>query len=90
VSDFVSNLTKVYTLRAFIIRTAWEDFCSGVSMTAASAVFETFAVCLHPYLKLQGMAQKYLCSTRDSAGDRCGVAMSKFDEVTSSQKHSFR
>jgi len=104
--DFVANLTKVYTLCAFVsvlplgnqsvpsttegIRNAWDDFCNGVCMLAASAVFETYAVCLHPYLKLQGMAQKYLCSTRDSAGDRCGVTMSKFDEVTSCKSHSFQ
>jgi hypothetical protein len=104
--DFVANLTKVYTLCAFVsviplsnssvpptsqgIRAAWEDFCSGVCMTTAKAVFDTYAVCLHPYLKLQGLSQTYMCENRDSSGDRCGVTASKFDAVRTCSRNNYQ
>jgi hypothetical protein len=100
-TNFATDASKMYTLcsRTSVIplvnqsvtpttqgiRTAWENYCSGVCMAASNALLDTYEVCLHPHLKLQAMAQRYLCSTRDSAGDRCGVTMSTFSEVTSCQ-----
>jgi hypothetical protein len=104
-TNFVSEVTKVYTLCSVGsvapllnqsipstlegIRNAWETYCNGACVSAAAALLDTYAVCIHPYLKLQGMSWQYLCSSRDPAGDRCGVTLSKFGEVVKCEERSY-